>query len=70
MYTFDGAVDVGALDVELGLVVGGEVGSASEEGVPVGRVEVLPQDVVHALALLSQLARRADVFDEGGSICC
>ena len=64
----DGSVDVGAFDIKFGLVVGVGKGGIGEEFVPVLSVQILAEDVVHALALFGQLAQRSDRIDEVGPI--
>ena len=68
MYALDGSVNIGAFDIKFGLVVSVGKGGIGEELVPILFVQVLAEDVVHALALLCQLAQRSDPIDELGPI--
>jgi len=60
LQTFDGAVDISALEVELLLKV---LVARAEQLSPVGRVELFAKQVLHTFALAGELSR--GLVDDG-----
>lgn len=66
---FDGAVEVGAFDVDEGGVVLVEVVGVCEEGFPVLLVHDFAEDVLHVFALTGEFSHEGRV-GRSGAVCC